>query len=189
MAEKNKLLLKLFLNMLYISAFTFGGGFVIVTLMKKRFVDKYGWIDEKEMLDITSAAQSTPGAIAVNAAVIVGKKLGGAAGILSVVLGTVIPPVAIISIISLFYGAFADNTYVSLLLKGMSAGVAAVILDVVCSLCTDFVKNKKIFDICIILLSFVLVFFLDVNVIIIIAAAVIMGTAGVIMKKRKDGGK
>ena len=60
-------LIKLFLNAMYISAFTFGGGFVIVTLMKKKFVDELHWITEEEMIDFTALAQSSPGAIAVNA--------------------------------------------------------------------------------------------------------------------------
>ncbi len=64
-----KPLLELFLSTLYISAFTFGGGFVIITLMKRKFVDELHWIDEPEMLDLTALAQSCPGAIAVNAAV------------------------------------------------------------------------------------------------------------------------
>ena len=73
----NKILLKLFLNMLYISALTFGGGFVIVTFMKKKFVDELQWIQEDEMLDMVAIAQSSPGAIAVNAAILVGHKIDG----------------------------------------------------------------------------------------------------------------
>lgn len=65
--------------MLYISAATFGG-FVIVTLMKKKFVDEYKWIDDDEMLDLTAIAQSSPGAIAVNAAILFGYKIGGLLG-------------------------------------------------------------------------------------------------------------
>ena len=61
---------KLFLSMLYISAFTFGGGFVIITFMKRKFVDELHWIDDQEMLDLTALAQSSPGAIAVNAAIV-----------------------------------------------------------------------------------------------------------------------
>ncbi len=189
MKEKSKtdirLILKLFVSMLYISAFTFGGGFVIVTLMKKKFVDDYKWIDEKEMLDITSIAQSTPGAIAVNAAVIIGKKLCGIPGIIAAVTGTIIPPVIIISVISVFYGAFSENRYVALVLRGMQAGVAAVILDVVCSLSSDYFRNKKIFEIILIALSFILVFFFKINVIIIILAAAITGAVTVLIRKRK----
>ena len=70
--NKKKMLLKLFLSTLYLSAFTFGGGYVIVTLMKKKFVDQYHWIEENEMLDLVAIAQSSPGAIAVNGAIVVG---------------------------------------------------------------------------------------------------------------------
>lgn len=66
---------KIFLSTLYLSAFTFGGGYVIVTLMKKKFVDEYHWIEEDEMLDLVAIAQSSPGAIAVNGAIVVGYKL------------------------------------------------------------------------------------------------------------------
>lgn len=180
-----RILIKLFLSMLYISTFTFGGGFVIVTLMKKKFVDEYKWIDEKEMLDITSIAQSTPGAIAVNAAVIVGKKLWGIPGILAAVTGTIIPPIVIISVISFFYNAFATNKYIALILRGMQAGVAAVILDVVCSLSSDYFKNKKIFEILLIAASFVAVFFFKVNVIIIVLIAAVIGIISVFALKRK----
>ncbi len=185
---KNRIL-KLFFSMLYISSFTFGGGFVIVTLMKKKFVDEYKWIDEKEMLDITSIAQSSPGAIAVNAAVIVGKKLGGIPGIIAAVTGTIIPPLVIISVISVFYNAFADNKYVSLVLKGMQAGIAAVIMDVVFSLSSDFFRNKKIYEICLIFISFILVFFFGINVIIIILASAVLGIITLLLRKRKAGKK
>lgn len=171
--------------MLYISAFTFGGGFVIVTLMKKKFVDEYHWIEEQEMLDITSIAQSSPGAIAVNAAVIVGKKLGGVMGIIAATLGTVIPPLVIISVISFFYSAFSENPYVALILKGMQAGVAAVILDVVFSLSSDYFKNKRIPEITAILISFIAVFFFKINVILIIVIAAFIGLISMFIKHKK----
>ena len=66
MKDKKNVLRKLFLSTLYLSAFTFGGGYVIVTLMKKKFVDQYHWIEEDEMLDLVAIAQSAPGPIAVN---------------------------------------------------------------------------------------------------------------------------
>lgn len=79
MKEKNNghLLRSLFLSTFYLSAFTFGGGYVIVTLMKQKFVDELHWIDEEEMLDLVAIAQSAPGAIAVNGAIVVGYKLVG----------------------------------------------------------------------------------------------------------------
>lgn len=83
---------KLFFTMLYISTFTFGGGFVIITFMKKKFVDELHWIDETEMLDLTALAQSSPGAIAVNAAILVGWRVAGFPGMAVAVLATIIPP-------------------------------------------------------------------------------------------------
>lgn len=78
--SQGKILWKIFISTLYLSAFTFGGGYVIVTLMKKKFVDEYHWIGEDEMLDLVAIAQSSPGAIAVNGAIVVGYKLVGSRG-------------------------------------------------------------------------------------------------------------
>ena len=100
---------KLFLSTFKLSACTFGGGFVIVPLMKKRFVEELGWIGEDEMLDMIAIAQSSPGAIAVNASILVGYHVAGFPGAMITVLGTVLPPLIIISIISLFYQTFRDN--------------------------------------------------------------------------------
>ena len=85
--KKKNLLWKLFVSTFYISAFTFGGGYVIVSLMKKKFVDEYHWIEEDEMLDLVAIAQSSPGAIAVNGAIVVGFKLAGLPGTLVAILG------------------------------------------------------------------------------------------------------
>ena len=118
-----KRLVTLFFSMLSISAFTFGGGFVIVTLMKRRFVDDLEWLDENEMLDMTAIAQSCPGAIAVNGAILVGQRVAGAAGIIVATVATIIPPMVILSLVSYFYALFADNPYVAAVLAGMQAGV------------------------------------------------------------------
>ncbi len=80
--KRSVILKKLFISTFYLSAFTFGGGYVIVTLMKKTFVDQYHWIDEEEMLDLVAIAQSCPGAIAVNGAIVVGYKLAGLPGVI-----------------------------------------------------------------------------------------------------------
>ena len=114
--SKGKVLWKLLLSTLYISAFTFGGGFVIITFMKRKFVDELHWIDEDEMLDLAALAQSSPGAIAVNAAILVGWRVAGFAGMLVAVVGTIVPPMLILAVISFFYQAFATNRYVSLVL-------------------------------------------------------------------------
>ena len=143
MRKKQKVLWKLFLSTLYLSAFTFGGGYVIVTLMKDKFVDKYHWIEENEMLDLIAIAQSAPGAIAVNGAIVVGYKLAGLAGVLTAIFGTVLPPFLIISAISVFYQMFRDNFIISELLDGMQAGVGAVIASVVWDMAAGITKKKE----------------------------------------------
>jgi len=183
--KKKHLLLELFLSTLYISSFTFGGGFVIVTFMKRKFVDELHWIDEQEMLDLVALAQSSPGAIAVNAAILVGWRVCGFAGMLTAVLGTILPPMIILSVISLFYAAFASNVYVALVLKGMQAGVAAVILDVTCSLGGSVLKEKSVFSIVIMAAAFAATFFFNVNVIYIILTAGLLGAGKAVWIYRK----
>ena len=184
-AKKGRLW-KLFFSMLSISACTFGGGFVIVTFMKRKFVDEMHWIDEKEMLDMTALAQSSPGAIAVNAAILVGWKTAGIAGMAAAVLGTVIPPIAILSVISLFYRWFAENRYVALALKGMQCGVAAVILDAALSLGQKAVKKDSAAHWAVLAGAFTATFFFRVNVIWIILCAAAPGVF-VALRTRKGG--
>lgn len=178
---------KLFFSMLYISAFTFGGGFVIITFMKRKFVDELRWIDEQEMLDLTALAQSSPGAIAVNAAILVGWRVGGFAGMVSAVTGTILPPITILSVISLFYAAFAANPYVSLVLSGMQAGVAAVILDVVWELGSNVVKTKSPVHLLVMAAAFVATFVYGVNVIYIILAAGLLGVILALLRQQRGG--
>lgn len=170
-----KTLWKLFLSTLYISTFTFGGGFVIVTFMKQKFVDELHWLKEDEMLDFAALAQSSPGAIAVNAAILVGWRVGGFIGMVTSVIGTIIPPMAILSGISFFYTAFATNLYVSLALKGMQAGVAAVILDVVFGLGGNIIRQHKPVYIGVMMLAFLANSIFNINVIFIILICAVFG--------------
>lgn len=172
-----KLLWKLFVSTLYLSAFTFGGGYVIVTLMKNKFVDDYKWMTEKEMLNITAIAQSAPGAIAVNAAIVVGYRLAGIIGILVAVLGTIIPPVAVISLISYFYDAFRSNQVISLLLEGMEAGVAAVVIAVSIDMAVGVIKEKDTILILMMVIAFLANAIYNVSVIVIILVSIVMGVA------------
>ena len=143
MERKRNVLWNLFVSTLYLSAFTFGGGYVIVSLLKKKFVDEYHWIEEEEMLDLVAIAQSSPGAIAVNGAIVVGYKLAGLAGTVVAILGTVIPPFLIISMISIFYNLVKDNFIVSQMLLGMQSGVGAVIASVTYEMGAGIVRGKN----------------------------------------------
>lgn len=184
-----KTLLTLFFNMLYISTFTFGGGFVIVTLMKQKFVDKLHWMDESEMLDMTAIAQSSPGAIAVNAAILVGWRIAGFAGMLTAVVATILPPMVILSAISYCYQAFESNRYVALALKGMQAGVAAVILSVVFDLGGKVVRERSALSFFLMILAFLATFVFNVNVVLIILAAAAVGVVSVLAARGKGAAK
>lgn len=173
--SRTQRLAKLFFSTLYISSFTFGGGFVIVTFMKKKFVDELHWLTEQEMLDMTALAQASPGSIAVNAAILVGWKIDGLLGMAVAVLGTILPPMLILSVISFFYSIFITNPYVVITLKGLQAGVAAVILDVVCGLGSNVLATRSPVYILLMAAAFIASFFLNVNVIFIILAATVFG--------------
>ena len=177
---------KLFTSTFLLSAFTFGGGYVIVSLMKKKFVDELQWIDEKDILDLTAIAQSCPGPVAVNASILIGRKIAGLKGSLVAMLSTILPPLIVLSVISLFYNSFKDNLVIQAMLKGMQAGIAAVIINVVLSMASKLVKEKKVFSIIITVAVFALLFFLDINVIYIIAACIALGVAIFLLNRRKE---
>lgn len=186
MKRDAKLYCTLFSSTFFLSAFTFGGGYVIVPLMKKKFCDELKWIEEKEILDLTAIAQSSPGPIAVNAAILIGHRIGGMAGALLSVLGAVLPPLIIISIISSVYAAFRDNQIVSACLKGMQSGVAAVIADVVIGMGGKIVKAKSVFQILLMIAAFIATWVFGVNVALIILFCGVLSAAMTLIKVRRE---
>lgn len=181
-----KRLLKMFGTMFYISAFTFGGGYVIVSLMKQIFVDKYHWIDEEEMLDLVAIAQSSPGAIAVNGAIVVGYKIADIPGVVVSVVATILPPFIIISLISIVYEIFIKNIWVSTMLKGMQAGVGAVIVSVVYDMVKPYVKVKDWHAYILMGVAFTANFILNINVFYIILSAIGLGIVKVLFERSRN---
>ncbi len=187
MERNGNLYLELFLSTLKLSACTFGGGYVIVPLMRKRFVDELHWIDETEMLDLIAVSQSSPGPIAVNASLMIGYRMGGIPGALITALGTVLPPMLIISVISFFYRQFRDNAYVSAVMKGMQAGVAAVICNVVIDMGGTVLKSKSVLSALLMFGVFIAVYFFKVNIILVILCCGLIGLlSGVINARHKQ---
>ena len=180
---------KIFLSTFELSACTFGGGFVIIPLMRKKFVEELGWIEEEEMLDLTAIAQASPGAIAVNASIMLGYHIAGIPGAILAVLGTVLPPLIIISIISMFYQAFRNNVIVSMAMRGMLCGVAAVICDVVINMAKSIFQKKRPLPIIIMLASFIAVRYLSINIIIVIFVCGCIGTLDIWIKNMKRKAK
>ena len=179
---------QLFFSTLYLSTFTFGGGYVIVTLLKEKFVDELHWIDEEEMLDLVAIAQSSPGAIAVNGAIVLGYRMAGIPGVIVSVLGSVIPPVVILTVISFFYTAFKSNVWIQALLRSMTAGVSAVILSVVWDMTAGLVKQKDLSLLIVAVLAFAANYFFRLNVIFIILVCAVFGVIRTLLRERRARG-
>ena len=163
-----KRLLWLFEINMFISAFTVGGGYVVITMIRKYFVLKKQLFSEEELLEMAAIAQSSPGAIAINFAALAGYKVSGLMGAFISCIGAVIPPFIILSLVSYFYEIVFSHVIVRACLRGMQVGVALLILDVVYSMCKIVLKQKDVFYICMIPLSFVLSYIMNVNVMLIV---------------------
>lgn len=183
---KKEILRKLFFSTLYLSTFTFGGGYVIVTLLKNKFVDELHWIDEEEMMDLVAIAQSSPGAIAVNGSIVVGYKLAGLPGIFCAVAGAIIPPFIILTVVSFFYSAFRSNTVIQALLGGMRSGVCAVIISVVYDMTCGIAKTKDWVLFIIMGAAFIANFYFKVNVVYIILLTALVGAARTVLSQKKE---
>ena len=174
----------LFFSTLYLSTFTFGGGYVIISLLKKKFVDELKWINNDEMLDYVAIAQSAPGPIAVNGAIVIGYKVCGLWGIFFAVLGAVIPPFVILTVISAFYSIFKSNQYIQAALFGMKSGVSAVIVSVVWDMAAGVVRSNDALLIAIMVISFILNYYFNVNAVLIILSTLAIGIARSLITRR-----
>lgn len=181
-----RMLWQLFKATFLLSAFTFGGGFVIVSLMKKKFVEDLQWLEEEEMLDITAIAQSSPGPIPINASVILGYRMYGVIGSLVAILGTALPPMIIISVISVFYTQFRSNRIIAIALQVMRAGVAAVIFDVVINLAKNVIATKRTLYILLMATAFMGKVILGVDAMIVILCCLVVGLVDLAMELRSN---
>ena len=166
---------KLFISTFLISAFTVGGGFVLIPLMKAKFVDEYGWLKENEALDLVSIAQSAPGVMAANSSIIMGYRMGGFLGSLTALLATVLPPLITLTVISYFYDAVATNPYVRMFLKGMQCGVTAILINVVLDLVIKQIKKKLALPLIIMAGAFIAAVVFKISIMQIIAVVAVIG--------------
>ena len=120
-------LIGIFLVMLKIGLFTFGGGYAMIALLENEFVTKKKWIGKDEFLDMIAIAESTPGPAAVNSATYLGYRVGGFPGAFLGTLAVCIPSFIIIYAISLFFDAFLSIKYVGYAFRGVQACVIYLI--------------------------------------------------------------
>ena len=183
--QKKVSYLKLFWEMLQISTFTFGGGFVIIGMMQKKFCDELHWVSEEEVLDMTAIAQSAPGALAVNSAIIFGYRIGGLKGVAVSTLATILPPLVIISVICNIYDAFSTNQIVQTALQVMRAGVAAVILDVVIDLAGKVLNTKDYLNIVLMVVAFIASWLFKVSSVTLILLFLCLGILRYFLDRKK----
>ena len=171
--------------MLRISAFTFGGGFVIIPLMRKQFVEKLHWLEEEDMLDMIAIAQSSPGAVSVNIASQLGFQKAGVAGSVCAVAGAILPPLVWLSLISFCYEAFRTSPVVDAFLRSMQPAVAAVILSASLSMLRSL-KHKEHFSTWALLAGAVVMSMLGFKALVILFFGGLAGVAITLWRAKKD---
>jgi chromate transporter len=168
-------LINLFWTFFKINMITFGGGFVIMPIIRKDFVEKKKILDEQDMLDMIALAQSIPGAMAINTSMLVGHRLRGLKGAIISMIGASLPPLLVISIISFFYGAFQTNPYILALLRGMRGAVTAVMIVAAYSMMRGVLKKDKAFAIVMMIGSFLIAYFTNISVGYLMLVAALIG--------------
>ena len=127
-------LLTMFGSFFKIGLFTFGGGYAMVPIIQREVIDRRGWVDRDEFVELLTLAQSAPGPIALNTSVFVGYKMRGYAGALAALLGVVVPAFTVILIVAIYFAQFRENVYVNAAFKGMRPAVVALIVSPIVSL-------------------------------------------------------
>lgn len=175
--------MQLFATFLKIGAFTFGGGYAMIPIIKKELVDNKKWIEEKEILDVVAIAESTPGPIAINSATFVGYKIAGFWGAFFCTLGVVLPSFVVISVISIILGAFQEAKVVSYAFFGIRAGVLALLVNAFITMFKHCPKEWPALTIA--ALAFIASAFTNLNMLLIIVGCALLGVATFFIVKRR----
>lgn len=111
-----------------IGLFTFGGGYAMIPLIHREMVERRGWIGDQEIVDVLALAQSVPGAVAINAATLIGRRLRGTMGALAATAGVILPSFVIITLIAAFFSRFQDSPIAQAAFRGLRPAVAALLV-------------------------------------------------------------
>ena len=183
---KNKISLwEIFLTFLKISSFTFGGGYTIIPVIKDEFSAKRNLISEDDMMDIIAIGQSGPGAMAINTSILTGYKMKGIKGAFAAVLGSVVPCIVIITIVSYFYKEFSENQIVQIVLKAMSGAISAVLLLTTYDLYKNAIKDNTIYSYIAMIFAFVAAVFFNISTSLIILILALSGLIIFVISKRE----
>lgn len=169
---------------LFISTFTFGGGYVVVPMVRKYFVQKRKLFAEEELIEMAAVAQSSPGAIAVNMVSLAGYRSGGLLGMFLSCVCALVPPLVILTVVSVCYLEVTENPLIAAALKGMQAGTAALIVDFVVDMTALIMKERSGMSNALILTAFLVSFFTDINVIFVLLGSCMICILRVYVKGR-----
>lgn len=183
--KKSTSLLEIFWTFLKINTFTFGGGFTIIAMIRDEFVTKKQSIDDEEMLDLASLAQSGPGAMAISTSLLTGYKLRGPIGGFVAMFASILPCLVIISIVSVYYSKFRSNFYISNALVGISGVISAVLLVTVFQLGKVSLEKNPIFSALLMIFSFLAGYFTHLNTGFIVLILGILGIVSHSLHKEK----
>ena len=190
--KKIKSLLEMFLTLFKIGLFTFGGGYAMLALLESELVEKKGWIDKDEFLDMVAIAESTPGPIAINCATYVGYKRGGVLGSAFCTLGVCLPSFIIIYVISLFLDKFLTFELAGYAFRGIQACVVYLILSAGLKMLKGMKKNPmSIAIMCTVLVAMVLlsVFAVEFSTIFFILISGVVGLAVYFVRSAQKKGE
>ena len=154
--------------------FTFGGGYVVIPMMEKYFVIQKNYLSKDELYELATISQTSPGAIAINLAVLVGYRINKKTGAIVSGLAGILPSFIILSIVSYSYSAFATNPMVNGVLRGMEAGVAAIIVDLVITMFQQIAKKSQKVLLIIPIVTFVLNYFFNLHPMLLIAGTILL---------------
>ncbi len=135
--------LSLFTTFFRVGAFTFGGGYAMLPIIKREVVEDHHWLTEEEFVDVLAVAQSSPGAVAVNSAVFIGCKLKGVSGALSALLGVILPSFLIILAIAIFFARYTGHPVAVAAFAGIRPAIAALIAAAVIKIGKPVLKIRR----------------------------------------------
>lgn len=173
--KKEISLSEIFFTFLKINTVTFGGGYTIVPVIRDEFMNRKKLIDEEEMLNIVTIAQSGPGAMAISTSLLTGYRLRGIQGALTALVASVLPCLVIITVLFYVYDAFSSNLWVKAALEGMAGVISAALIITVYSMAKQALKNHTLFSALMLIGAFVASYFFKIHTALIILALGFIG--------------
>ncbi|MBQ6550461.1 MAG: chromate transporter [Lachnospiraceae bacterium] len=183
--QKRKLAFELFLYFFRIGWYTFGGGWSIIAQIQRDYVDKKHYVTNEVLLDLTSVGKSLPGVMVGNVTLLFGYHVAGVPGALMSLLGMSLPPILILTLVTYLYTWFRDNVYVARALRGVRAAVVPIIFSATLKLYPAALHDW--FTYVILGAGVALLLFTDINAILIIVGAAVIGLLVSYLRRGKGG--